>query len=68
MHLTYQPALTSDALVLFDGTAKAPMGRYLSPVYDTPAPDCGAVVPMPERRGRSSQARPGYVRPSGDAA
>jgi hypothetical protein len=69
MRLTYQPSLTSDPVVLFDGTATAPMGRYISPVYDDPAADRGVVVPMPERRGRCA-AKPGgrFLRPEGDAA
>ena len=67
MRLTYQPSLTFDPVVFWDGTAQAPMGRYISPVYDTPASDCGVVVPLPERRGRCA-AKPGgrYMRP--DAA
>jgi len=67
MHLSYQPSLSSDVLVLFDGTAKAPMGRYLSPVYDTPAPDRGVVVPFPVT-GKGARAGAAYVRPDGDAA
>ena len=69
MRLTYQPSLTFDPAVLWDGTAQAPMGRYISPVYDDPAADRSVVVPMPERRGRCA-AKPGgrYMRPDGDAA
>ena len=41
-------------VVLFDGTRKAPMGRYVSPLYDPPAVDReSAVVPF-----RSIAARP----------
>lgn len=33
-------------VVLFDGTARAPLGRYISDRLDPPAVDRGVVVPM----------------------
>lgn len=55
MGLAWQPKLKGH-VVMFDGTAKAPMGRYLADRLGRPAVDVGPVQMQP---------KPSWVNPLG---